>query len=204
MPNETFLNLPKEKKQRIESILIDKFHARHISQVKVSEIVTEMNMSRGAFYKYFLDLEDAYTYMCKTYSLIVHGDILAYINKNKDNFFQGIESYLIWCSQLDSHSDYWKGLQLLTSSNLLSNHRRPSTDAPEEMFDQWMVILRLNKFTITSEKQGISFLYFIMDLVMNTLTELLVNHWTQEELLTDFQYRKEWILHGVSNHSLTE
>lgn len=203
MPNETFLNLSKEKQQRIERILVDKFYARHISQVKVSEIVAEMNMSRGAFYKYFIDLEDAYSYMCKTYSLVVHGDILAYINQNQDDFFQGIESYLIWCSQLNPASDYWKGLQLLTSSNLLSNHQRPSLSSSKEMLDQWMLILRLNKFTITSERQGISFLYFIMDLVMNTLTELMVNHWSKEELLVDFRYRKQWILHGISKESLT-
>lgn len=94
MPNETFLNLSKEKQQRIERILVDKFYARHISQVKVSEIVAEMNMSRGAFYKYFIDLEDAYSYMCKTYSLVVHGDILAYINQNQDDFFKELNHIL--------------------------------------------------------------------------------------------------------------
>lgn len=53
MPKETFFNISKEKQQWILEILLDTFYDQHISQVKVSEIVEAMGMSRGAFYKYF-------------------------------------------------------------------------------------------------------------------------------------------------------
>ncbi len=69
MPKETFLNLSQKKKQHIEQILLEKFYNRHISQVKVSEIVEAMQMSRGAFYKYFQDLEDAYSYLIHKYAM---------------------------------------------------------------------------------------------------------------------------------------
>lgn len=49
MPKSTFLNLPNEKKQRLIEILLENFSARHISQVKVADIVEDMAMSRGAF-----------------------------------------------------------------------------------------------------------------------------------------------------------
>ena len=53
MPKETFLNLPKSKQAVIDDILLQTFCAQSISQVKVSQIVDQMGMSRGAFYKYF-------------------------------------------------------------------------------------------------------------------------------------------------------
>ena len=198
MPNETFLNLSDEKKKRIDTILINKFYDRHVSQIKVSEIVAEMNMSRGAFYKYFIDLEDAYTYICQKYSIQVHQDILRYIEKNRNDFFKGIEQYLVWCSQLTPDSDYWKGIRLLTSSNTMANHQRIPLDSGGSMIQAWMDILEVNHYIIDSKKQGVSFLYFIMDLVMNTLTDFIVNKWSTKELIEDFQFRKNWILCGTT------
>lgn len=96
MPKETFFNLSNAKKQRIDDLLLEIFCSQHISQVKVSEIVDKMGMSRGAFYKYFQDLEDAYLYTIKSSSHIVHQDILKFISENKQHFFLGIEKYLEW------------------------------------------------------------------------------------------------------------
>lgn len=53
-----------------------------------------MGMSRGAFYKYFQDLEGAYLYTIESSSHIVHQDILKFVNENKQHFFLGIERYL--------------------------------------------------------------------------------------------------------------
>ncbi len=91
MPKSTFLNLPNEKKQRLIEILLENFSARHISQVKVADIVEDMAMSRGAFYKYFEDLEDAYTYTIQYYSIQIHRDILKYISQNKQDFFKELK-----------------------------------------------------------------------------------------------------------------
>lgn len=53
MPKETFFNLSNAKKQRIDDLLLEIFCSQHISQVKVSEIVDKMGMSRGAFINIF-------------------------------------------------------------------------------------------------------------------------------------------------------
>lgn len=59
MPHATFLKLSLPKRQRIEAILFETFHHQPLSQVKVSDIVTKMGVKRGAFYKHFVDIEDA-------------------------------------------------------------------------------------------------------------------------------------------------
>lgn len=70
MPKDTFINLPIERQSRIETILLDIFSEKHLSRVNVSEIVEKMQMSRGSFYKYFEDLEDAYQYIIKKIQLL--------------------------------------------------------------------------------------------------------------------------------------
>ena len=47
MPKETFLNLAEEKRQAIINVLLKNFSEQHISQVKVSAIVSGIGMSRG-------------------------------------------------------------------------------------------------------------------------------------------------------------
>ncbi|GAA3013903.1 TetR/AcrR family transcriptional regulator [Tetragenococcus solitarius] len=197
MPKETFLNLSQNKKQRIEQILLEKFYNRHISQVKVSEIVEAMQMSRGAFYKYFQDLEDAYFYLIHKYAMKIHGDILASISQHKQDFFLGIENFLIYCSKLDRNERYWQMLQLLTQSSHSQMTKRKALSPSSPMFSQWLDLLKHNHFAINSYEEALSFLYFIMNLVMDALTDCIVNNWSTEELVQDFRFQKKWLLQGI-------
>lgn len=197
MPKSTFLNLPNEKKQRLIEILLENFSARHISQVKVADIVEDMAMSRGAFYKYFEDLEDAYTYTIQYYSIQIHRDILKYISQNKQDFFQGIENYLAWCSELEQKSSYWQAIRFLTRSDDFTNHQRTKPSAESGRLKEWFKLLKANGFHITSEEEAISFLYFVMGLVINSLTDYIANDWTTDELLQDYRYKVKWLQKGL-------
>lgn len=197
MPKSTFLNLPNDKKQRLIEVLLENFSARHISQVKVADIVEGMAMSRGAFYKYFEDLEDAYTYTIQYYSIQIHRDILKYISQNKQDFFQGIENYLAWCSELEQKSSYWQAIRLLTRSDDFTNHQRNKPSAESGRLKEWFKLLKTNGFHITSEEEAISFLYFVMDLVINSLTDYIANDWTTDELLQDYRYKVNWLQRGL-------
>ncbi|MGM0125668.1 hypothetical protein IGI37_003067 [Enterococcus sp. AZ194] len=197
MPSQTFLQLKSPKKEKIEAVLLNIFYQTPISQVKVSEIVEATGMSRGAFYKYFDDLEDAYTYVVKKYSGILHGDILESINKNKSDFFSGIEEYLDWCGRLDHASEEWKILKLLTQSNELSGVKRAKISSDSPMITQWTDLLGNNQFQINDTKEAVSFLYFVMALVMDSVKDLIANDWTAEELVQDFHYKTEWLLKGL-------
>ncbi|EMF0059609.1 TetR/AcrR family transcriptional regulator [Enterococcus hirae 57-03-H11] len=198
MPKSTFLNLPNEKKQRLIEILLENFSARHISQVKVADIVEDMAMSRGAFYKYFEDLEDAYTYTIQYYSIQIHRDILKYISQNKQDFFQGIENYLAWCSELEQKSSYWQAIRFLTRSDDFTNHQRTKPSAESGRLKEWFKLLKANGFHITSEEEAISFLYFVMGLVINSLTDYIANDWTTDELLQDYRYKVKWLQRGLN------
>ena len=198
MPKSTFLNLPNEKKQRLIEILLENFSARHISQVKVADIVEDMAMSRGAFYKYFEDLEDAYTYTIQYYSIQIHRDILKYISQNKQDFFQGIENYLAWCSELEQKSSYWQAIRFLTRSDDFTNHQRTKPSAESGRLKEWFKLLKANGFHITSEEEAISFLYFVMDLVINSLTDYIANDWTTDELMQDYRYKVKWLQRGLN------
>ncbi|HFU5937803.1 TPA: TetR/AcrR family transcriptional regulator, partial [Enterococcus faecium] len=142
-------------------------------------------------------LEDAYLYTIKSSSHIVHQDILKFISENKQHFFLGIEKYLEWCCDLDHESIYWQRLYLLTQRNDQQTTKRRELSADSPMNKKWLELLRINHFSIQSSEEAVSFLYFSMSLVMNTLTDLIANNWTKEELLKDFRYKSRWIAEGI-------
>lgn len=197
MPKETFLNLPSSKKESIDHILLDVFSEQPMSQVKVSQIVVLMQMSRGAFYKYFKDLEDAYSYVITKYAIKIHQDILDYINENRNDFFFGIEEYLRWCGSLSKTEDYWKSVQLLTKADPQYTFKRINIDYDSPMMLEWHNLLDLNNLNITTDEEAVSFLYFIMQVVMNAMSDFVVNDWSLEDLMTDYQYRIRWLKQGL-------
>ena len=63
MVSETFKNLSNEKKQKIEKALLKEFSTYPLAKAQVARIVKDAEIARGAFYKYFDDLTDAYQYL---------------------------------------------------------------------------------------------------------------------------------------------
>ena len=63
MVSETFINLSDEKKQKIVGALLKEFSTYPLAKAQVARIVKDAGIARGAFYKYFGDLKDSYTYL---------------------------------------------------------------------------------------------------------------------------------------------
>jgi len=59
MPKQTFLNLPREKQERIIEAAIKAF-AEEGLQVDVATVVRKAGIARGSFYQYFEDMDDLF------------------------------------------------------------------------------------------------------------------------------------------------
>lgn len=129
MPKKLF-NLSNAKKQRIDDLLLEIFCSQHISQVKVSEIVDKMGMSRGAFINIFKIWKMLICIRSKQFS---HSPsrYLKFISETNNISF-GDRKYLEWCCDLDHESIYWQRLYLLTQRNdqQTTKRRELSADSP--------------------------------------------------------------------------
>lgn len=193
MPKKTFLNLPEARQAEIRTILLTIFYEKPVSQVKVSEIVDALQMSRGIFYKYFEDLNDAYDYLIHYYAGQIHGEIIEYMTRQEGDFFQGIEAFLLLYVDLDHDSSRYRQLVLLAQNSYLFSYR-PEAD---HGVAAWEELLVKNDFQMTTSDEQISFLYFSMKLVIDSLTDMLANNWGEEELLKDFRFKTRWLLEGI-------
>lgn len=63
MPTKTFENLPEHKRAVICKGLLKEFSQHDLADAQVARIVKTTGIARGAFYKYFANLTDAYQYL---------------------------------------------------------------------------------------------------------------------------------------------
>ena len=67
MPKETFLNLSKEKQNKVIDAAKEEFTTYSLHKSRVSNIIQKAGIPRGSFYQYFVDLEDLYFYVMNMY-----------------------------------------------------------------------------------------------------------------------------------------
>lgn len=72
VPSKTFENLPATKQKTVRQALLTEFSAHDLADAQVARIVKDAGIARGAFYKYFTDLTDAYTYLYRKALLELH------------------------------------------------------------------------------------------------------------------------------------
>ncbi len=63
MPKETFLNLPEEKRKKIEEAAIEEFEQYNFDSASINRIVENSQISKGSFYQYFENKKDLYKYI---------------------------------------------------------------------------------------------------------------------------------------------
>lgn len=94
MVKSTFLNLPKEKKKRVTEALSHEFSTHALTEAQVARIVKEAGIARGAFYKYFDDLTDAYTYLFKIAIQEIHMNMQPTAKFDPDFFYDRVCKFI--------------------------------------------------------------------------------------------------------------
>lgn len=63
MPNQTFFNLPEDKRQMIARAAIEEFSKFSYNEASINQICKKGQMAKGSFYQYFQDKQDLYVYV---------------------------------------------------------------------------------------------------------------------------------------------
>lgn len=76
MPSTTFQNLPAAKRRQVTAALLTEFSQYSLANAQVARIVKTAGIARGAFYKYFTDLTDAYQYLFQVAIKDIHRPLM--------------------------------------------------------------------------------------------------------------------------------
>jgi AcrR family transcriptional regulator len=102
MPKETFLNLPKDKQERIMDAIINEMGTHTYEHININAIIKEAQIPRGSFYQYFEGKDDMYTYF------------YTYIAKKKFEYWGPLLNFEIDMPFLDRFYEiYKKGISFM-------------------------------------------------------------------------------------------
>ena len=113
MVKSTFKNLPTAKRKRIEEVLLEEFSKYPLADAKVSHIVKKADIARGAFYKYFDDLTDAYVYMYHIAIDTIRMNMTPGDKFDPDHFYDRVVKFI----DQTQHSKYEPMMKLHMSQN---------------------------------------------------------------------------------------
>jgi len=65
VPRSTFFNLPEDKRARVVEALKAEFAARPYARASVDRVIGAAGVSKGSFYQYFDNKEDAYAHLVR-------------------------------------------------------------------------------------------------------------------------------------------
>ena len=136
MPKQTFLNLPKDKKQKILEAAKNEFSRVSVTEASINNIVTEANIARGSFYQYFESKEDLLIFMIDKASERVKDKVNEKIKENGDIF----ETFIFFYDKIvetckDSNNKMFYRTVL---ANLRANDSIVLGKAKEEIYNSLM------------------------------------------------------------------
>jgi len=94
MVSKTFESLNDEKKTRITAALLTEFSDYPLVDAQVARIVKQADIARGAFYKYFDDLTDAYQYSYHLALQDIHAQLRPSATYDADMYLQQVTQFV--------------------------------------------------------------------------------------------------------------
>lgn len=96
MPSSTFKNLASDKQKRIMAALLTEFSNHSLADAQVARIVKTAGIARGAFYKYFDDLTDAYQTLYRQAMQEIHRDFSSQgtTQFSEESYYQAVTAFV--------------------------------------------------------------------------------------------------------------
>lgn len=93
MPKQTFINLPKEKRDIILNVAIDEFVEFGLENASTNRIVAKSGISKGSFYQYFEDKQDVFMHLL---SILEQEKLAFFEDKRPPNMNMDTFEYFRW------------------------------------------------------------------------------------------------------------
>ncbi|WP_430882614.1 TetR/AcrR family transcriptional regulator [Fusibacter sp. JL216-2] len=96
MPKKTFLNLPNEKRERIENAAIEEFATYTFRDASINRIISSVGIAKGSFYQYFNDKKDLYKHIVDLSGMLKMSYLTSKLSEMQGaEFFDILEAFYI-------------------------------------------------------------------------------------------------------------
>lgn len=205
LPKSTFFNLPKEKQQVLMQAIKEEFSRVPLGEALVSNIVTAANISRGSFYQYFEDKEDAFFYLLEQYAEGAREHFYQSLNEVNGDLFQAygfLFKYLFDLATDDEHSEFFRNAFLNMNYEIektLTNQLHE--DAFQEDLSKIKRFVKLDQLNVTNHSGLIHVLQILTAVTFQSLIFSLVQDIPADEAIQDHDAKLELLKQGLHKNS---
>ncbi len=202
MPNHTFYNLKKEKKDKVIKACKKEFNLRTIDEASVSNIVKDLNIARGSFYQYFDNLEDCYFYLLSQETIEVHEVLNKVLVDSNFNLINALENYKDYiCKELykkDTYNLYRNRYSHWTSilQNKWGSYKKKNNiknNNQGHLFNK----ISLDNLNINNLEELREFMFYLKSIIHSLIERLYVENWSEDEFKTHYDIYLKLIIDGL-------
>ncbi|EOL42961.1 hypothetical protein RV11_GL003219 [Enterococcus phoeniculicola] len=201
MPSQTFHNLPEAKKERILTAALNEFSVHPLKEARVSAIIAEAEISRGAFYKYFENLEDLYIYFYDYAKVDAHQLIFDVLQENNGDLFLALKDYfrqILTCYSREIYADYYR-MMLLHESDFQKTPKVEEIEANSslEIQKRFFQLIDTKQLKLENGREYQEFIVFLTTIMHDLIKDHLMEQQPIAKTTAQFEQRMHWLAYGI-------
>ena len=205
LPTETFLNLPKEKKNKILDAIKNEFARVPFEKVSINKIVQDADISRGSIYMYFEDKKDMLSCVLLSY----HDEIMATIkesfSQNNGDIFAVFSDILKFTAKFGTEKENIAFCKNIFSNQTVQNDillQCESRSMKKEYFDWFKKHVDIKRLNLKSPDDVYDIMDILISVTQKATVDIFVHIEEKDEILQEYKNKITILQRGMLKENL--
>lgn len=202
MPKETFLNLPKGKKEKLIKAIRSEIEETPFEKVSINKIVQRAEIPRGSFYQYFEDKYDMLGFILSESVNTMFEKMYDTLVKNNGDIFKMFYEMLDFITSFaktEENKRFCKNLFTDIKVNTLICKKAVKCKGESKNILKLREKVNMSLLDIRSEKDFENMIKILLSIFRDATAETFMNIGECEKCKEEFRLRLELIKRGFQN-----
>ncbi|HLR74608.1 MAG TPA: TetR/AcrR family transcriptional regulator [Virgibacillus sp.] len=201
MPNQTFFNLPEEKRALLIQSAKKEFSRVPLSEASIANIIKNARIPRGSFYQYFEDKEDAFYYILEEQMKLHHHFFFVSLKKNDGDLFESfIEIFQHMLKEFENHENVgffrnvFLNMNYKMESKFIEGFNKNKLD---EQFSGLIEDVDMKILNISSKEEVVHVIRIIASVTTNNLMQHFAKKISYDDALKNYTLEMNLLKKGL-------
>jgi len=205
VPNQTFFNLPKEKRELLIQSAKKEFSRAPLSEASIANIIKSAGIPRGSFYQYFEDKEDAFYYILEEQMKLHHQFFFVALKKKDGDLFESfidIFQHMLKEFKNQENIDFFRNVFLNMNYKMESKFTQGfNKNSFDEQFSNIIEDIDVKKLNISNNEEVAHVIKIIAAVTTNNLMQYFAKKVSYDEALKNYTLEINLLKKGLYKES---
>ncbi|MHA6250534.1 TetR/AcrR family transcriptional regulator [Oceanobacillus sp. CAU 1775] len=202
MPKATFFNLPEKKRHSLMKAAELEFSRVPLYEASIANIVKAAGISRGSFYQYFEDKEDAYFYILHEQATRRNAAFKNHLQNHEGDLFEAITAFyyelLIELPDEKEYNFFRNALLNVTHQIETIFNEIIEGHVKQDGIKELTKLINQDLLNIDSEKELTHVIHIISAVAFRNFVEKFTKELTDDEAISNFKFEMKLLKKGLA------